>query len=82
MIHFNPGRALELLRQGSNNPNAQFRDGQEEAIAHLVTNTQRLLVVQKTGWGKKFCLFYCNTIIKRIRCWHYATYFAIIGVNA
>ncbi|STY90235.1 hypothetical protein [Moraxella bovis] len=47
MIHFNPGRALELLRQGSNNPNAQFRDGQEEAIAHLVTNTQRLLVVQK-----------------------------------
>lgn len=63
-MHFNSSRALELLRQGSNNPNAQFRDGQEEAIAHLVTNTQRLLVVQKTGWGKSFVYFIATQLLR------------------
>ncbi|WLF83366.1 RecQ family ATP-dependent DNA helicase [Moraxella sp. ZY210820] len=63
-MHFNPSRALELLRQGSSNPNAKFRDGQEEAITHLVTSTQRLLVVQKTGWGKSFVYFIATQLLR------------------
>ena len=31
---------------------AAFRDGQWEAVAGLVVQRQRVLVVQRTGWGK------------------------------
>ena len=44
--------ALDLLRAGVGDPNAQFRDGQFEAIEHLVSRRGPLLVVQRTGWGK------------------------------
>jgi ATP-dependent DNA helicase RecQ len=50
-------RALHLLRLGSGIPDAIFRDGQEEAIRHVVEGRGRLLVVQKTGWGKSFVYF-------------------------
>ena len=46
---YNPTRALELLRLGTQNPAAMFPDGQEEAIRHVVDGLGRLLVVQKTG---------------------------------
>jgi ATP-dependent DNA helicase RecQ len=45
-------QALSLLRQALNNPTAQFRDGQWEAIASIILERSRLLVVQRTGWGK------------------------------
>lgn len=48
----NISRATELLRIGSGNPQANFRNGQLEAISHIVSGENRLLVVQKTGWGK------------------------------
>ncbi len=32
----------------------QHREGQEDAIRHVVDGRNRLLVVQKTGWGKSF----------------------------
>ena len=38
-------------------PQAEFREGQEEAIRHVVENRGRLLVVQRTGWGKSFVYF-------------------------
>ena len=44
-------RALQLLRIGSGRANASFREGQEDAIRHIVDGRGRLLVVQKTGWG-------------------------------
>jgi ATP-dependent DNA helicase RecQ len=54
---FNTNRAIELLKLGSGLPNAYFREGQEEAIRHVVEDRCRLLLVQKTGWGKSFV--YC-----------------------
>ena len=56
-------RALELLRQGSGLADAVFRDGQEAAIRHLVTGG-RLLVVQKTGWGKSFVYFIATKLLR------------------
>ena len=44
--------ALDLLRAGVGDCNAQFRDGQFESIEHLVSRRGPLLVVQRTGWGK------------------------------
>lgn len=57
-------RALELLRIGSGRADAQFRDGQEEAICHLVEGRGRLLVVQKTGWGKSFVYFIATRLLR------------------
>jgi superfamily II DNA or RNA helicase len=51
---FNHDRALELLRAGSENPTADFRGGQPEAIQAVCKQGSRVLVVQKTGWGKSF----------------------------
>jgi len=44
--------ALELLRAGVGDANVQFREGQLQAIEHLVGRRGPLLVVQRTGWGK------------------------------
>src|SRR5258708_6482515 len=38
-------------------PQAHFRDGQWEAIEALVIKRQRVLVVQRTGWGKSLVYF-------------------------
>lgn len=45
------GRALELLHELSG-PSAEFREGQLEAIRALAEDRGRVLVVQRTGWGK------------------------------
>ncbi len=60
----NPHRALELLRQGTGRPEAVFREGQEEAIRHVVDGRGRLLVVQKTGWGKSFVYFIATKLLR------------------
>jgi len=57
-------KALELLRVGSGLPTATFRDGQEEAIRHIVEGRGRLLVVQKTGWGKSFVYFIATKLLR------------------
>ena len=57
-------RALELLRLGSGFPDASFREGQEEAIRHIVEGRSRLLVVQKTGWGKSFVYFIATRLLR------------------
>ncbi|MBC7365222.1 MAG: RecQ family ATP-dependent DNA helicase [Undibacterium sp.] len=61
---YNPARALELLRLGTQNPAATFHDGQEEAIRHVVDGRGRLLVVQKTGWGKSSVYFIANKLLR------------------
>src|SRR6185436_6955149 len=43
---------------------ATFRDGQEEAIRHIVEGRGRLLVVQRTGWGKSFVYFIAAMLLR------------------
>lgn len=62
--YFNPHRALELLRAGTRNPAASFRDGQEAAIRHIVDGRGRLLVVEKTGWGKSSVYFIATKLLR------------------
>ena len=61
---YNPRRALELLRLGTQNPGASFHDGQEAAIQHVVEGRGRLLVVQKTGWGKSSVYFIATKLLR------------------
>ena len=56
--------ALELLRQALGNATAEFRDGQWEAIDALVNRRERLLVVQRTGWGKSSVYFIATRILR------------------
>ena len=57
------GEATSLL-QTMLGPNAVFRDGQLEAIHALVQNRARLLVVQKTGWGKSLVYFIATRMLR------------------
>jgi len=57
-------KALELLRIGSGYPDAVFHDNQETAIRYLVEGRGRLLVVQKTGWGKSFVYFIATRLLR------------------
>lgn len=61
---YNSSRALQLLRLGSGLTNATFRAGQEEAIRHVVEGRGRLLVVQRTGWGKSFVYFIATKLLR------------------
>src|SRR5215813_12342551 len=44
--------------------NAEFRDGQWEAIEALVEKRQRILVVQRTGWGKSLVYFMATRLLR------------------
>ena len=57
-------RALELLCLGSGQAQAVFRNGQEEAIQQVTEGCNRLLVVQKTGWGKSFVYFIAIKLLR------------------
>ncbi|MEK6700521.1 MAG: RecQ family ATP-dependent DNA helicase [Nitrospirota bacterium] len=61
---YNAQRSLELLRLGAGRADAAFREGQEDAIRHLVEGRGRLLVVQKTGWGKSFVYFIATKLLR------------------
>src|SRR5258708_6048589 len=56
-------RARELLKQMLG-PGAEFRDGQWEAIDRVANGRQRLLVVQRTGWGKSLVYFLAAKILR------------------
>jgi ATP-dependent DNA helicase RecQ len=43
---------------------ASFRDGQLGAIQAIVEHKQRILVVQKTGWGKSLVYFLATKILR------------------
>lgn len=57
-------RALKLLRTGLQDPTADFRDGQWEAIEALVARRERLLLVQRTGWGKSVVYFIASRLLR------------------
>lgn len=57
-------RALELLRESLVNPEANFHEHQWEAISTLVEQRSRLLVVQRTGWGKSAVYFIATKLMR------------------
>ncbi|MGO2861582.1 MAG: RecQ family ATP-dependent DNA helicase [Brevibacterium sp.] len=56
--------AQRILAELTANPNAQFRDGQCEAIRDLVVGKKRVLVVQRTGWGKSAVYFVATRMLR------------------
>jgi ATP-dependent DNA helicase RecQ len=56
--------ADNLLRRLVGTPEATFRDGQWEAIEALVAQRRRVLVVQRTGWGKS-AVYFVATALRR-----------------
>ncbi|WP_337004657.1 RecQ family ATP-dependent DNA helicase [Microbacterium sp. LB12] len=59
------GAALAALRELVGRPDADFHDGQYEAIAALVEGRRRALVVQRTGWGKSAVYFVATRLLRR-----------------
>ena len=56
--------ARQYLRQTLGDPSAEFREGQWEAIQALVEDRSRLLVVQRTGWGKSMVYFLATRLLR------------------
>ncbi len=60
----NRDQARLHLQTALANTDADFRDGQWEAIDALVNHRQKLLVVQRTGWGKSSVYFISTKIFR------------------
>ena len=58
--------ARELLCRLTGIENADFHDGQYEAIRALVADRSRTLVVQRTGWGKS-AVYFLSSLLLRAR---------------
>jgi ATP-dependent DNA helicase RecQ len=61
---FTREEAREILRRALGAPEADFRHGQWQAIDALVNRRQRILVVQRTGWGKSAVYFIATRILR------------------
>lgn len=46
-------------------PHAQFRDQYQEEAVRKIVNKERVLVVQKTGWGKSLVYFLATKILRQ-----------------
>src|SRR4051812_50101553 len=57
-------RATTALRRLVGRDDVDFRDGQLEAIKELVAGRRRVLVVQRTGWGKS-AVYFVATALRR-----------------
>ncbi len=44
--------------------NCQFREGQWEAIEAIVVRRERVLLVQRTGWGKSIIYFLATKLLR------------------
>ena len=58
------GQARSVLRRLVGRSDADFRDGQLEAVEALVGEGARVLVVQRTGWGKS-AVYFVATALRR-----------------
>ncbi len=58
-------RAGQLIKQMFG-ASAEFRPGQLEAIEHILNQSGRLLIVQKTGWGKSVVYFIMTKINREL----------------
>lgn len=56
--------ALALLRRQLDDENADFRPDQWEAIDSIVNRRERLLLVQRTGWGKSSVYFIATRMLR------------------
>ncbi len=56
--------ALVFLRRQLDDDRADFRPGQWEAIDSIVNDRARLLVVQRTGWGKSSVYFIATRMLR------------------
>lgn len=56
--------ALAVLRRLVGRDDASFHEGQLEAIASLVVDRQRALVVERTGWGKSAVYFVATALLR------------------
>ena len=56
--------ALQLLRISINNPIATFHKDQWEAIDALVNHRKKMLVVERTGWGKSSVYFIATRALR------------------
>ena len=59
-----PDRALGALRRLVGREDVEFRGGQLEAVESLVSDRARVLVVQRTGWGKS-AVYFVATALRR-----------------
>ncbi|WP_299312052.1 RecQ family ATP-dependent DNA helicase [uncultured Halomonas sp.] len=57
-------QAEQLLKTALGDASASFRPGQWEAIDALVNQRRKLLVVQRTGWGKSSVYFISTRILR------------------
>jgi ATP-dependent DNA helicase RecQ len=57
--------AVQILRDLTGRADADFRDGQWDAISALVREHRRVLVVQRTGWGKSAVYFVASLLQRR-----------------
>ena len=55
---------LQLLRTSINNPTANFHKDQWEAIDALVNHRKKMLVVERTGWGKSSVYFIATRALR------------------
>jgi ATP-dependent DNA helicase RecQ len=57
-------QALMLLRRALGDSKASLRPGQWEAIDALVNHRRKLLVVERTGWGKSLIYFISTRVLR------------------
>lgn len=57
-------KVTRLLRESLQNPNAEFREGQQDAIRAVIEPPHRALVVQATGWGKSIVYFIATRLLR------------------
>ena len=56
-------QALQYLRDAIGQPTAEFHPGQRESIEALL-DRRRMLVVQRTGWGKSMVYFLATRLLR------------------
>ena len=57
--------SVQALRKLTNNHHAEFREGQREAIDAIVNDKARVIVVQRTGWGKSALYFVATHLLRQ-----------------
>jgi ATP-dependent DNA helicase RecQ len=62
MIERNAARIL--LTQALGDADKDFRPGQWEAIDSIVNHRRKLLIVERTGWGKSAVYFIATRILR------------------
>jgi ATP-dependent DNA helicase RecQ len=58
------GEARTALGRLVGRPDVDFREGQWEAVEDLVAHRRRVLVVQRTGWGKSAVYFVATALLR------------------